>query len=111
MARETTKHAYSIQGKKLWQVELTIGQDIELVTLFSKLDGDNMADVPGLLTELTKEGLIEQLFGIILKGPINEIDILEIPNSIFEKIVTDFLALNDGLLQKLRSISPVVNKG
>jgi|ETNmetMinimDraft_26_1059896.scaffolds.fasta_scaffold183677_1 translation initiation factor 2 beta subunit (eIF-2beta)/eIF-5 len=110
MAKTTGKQTYTIQGVKVWQGELTIGQDIKLAEIFSTMDGDKMNDIQGLITEVTKEGNITDLFRVVLKGPIDEIDIMEIPNSVFEKIVSDFLVLNDGLLMKLKAISPVVKK-
>ena len=98
------KKTYKIQGKEVYQEELTIGQDIALIKIFSSIPQDDLEQVPKVISYLVDNELLAGVMNIILKGDVDKIDVMEIKNSEFEKIYTDFLALNGGLVKKLTKL-------
>lgn len=98
------KKTYTIQKQKVHQEELTIGQDIALVKIFSSIPQEELNDVPKVINYLVENELLAEMMQVILKGDVDKIDVLEIKNSEFEKIYTDFLELNGGLVKKLTKL-------
>jgi|TARA_B110000495_G_C22983306_1_gene578272 hypothetical protein len=99
-----TKQIYKIQGKEVYQEELTIGQDIQLIKIFSSIPQEEIEHVPKVINYLVENDLLAEVMQVILKGDISKIKVLDIKNSEFEAIYTDFLELNGGLVQKLTKL-------
>jgi len=102
------KKIYQIQGHEIYQTELTIGQDEELLQLSEKV-GDEFQKVNfkkdgfrAIIRFLIRTGLIEKVLKVVLRGDVDKINIKDITNSELEVIVTDFLAFNAGFVERLK---------
>ena len=105
---EMEKKVYQIQEKKLTQTELTLGQDKELIKLWKEagLSAEKLKDIQdlnGIIDLLIERKILERFLFIILNGPKEEIDWDAIPNSVLFEVISDFLALNEKWIGKLRN--------
>lgn len=98
------KKQYTIQKQKVWQDELTIGDDINLIKIFTGIPQEELEQVPKVINYLVENDLLAEVMQVILKGDVDKIDVLGIKNSEFESIYTDFLELNGGLVKKLTKL-------
>lgn len=97
------KQEYEIQGHYVYQMEMTLGQDIELIRFFREMKGKaDWTDPVAIIDEITNAGLLERLIKIVLRGEVGKIDVNELTNSELEAIVTDFFGLNGRLIEKLK---------
>jgi hypothetical protein len=99
------KRVYEIQGIEVYQTEMTLGQDLELIRVFRELQGKvNWSDPTAILDQILNAGLLDRVLKIILRGEVAKIDVNEITNSELEVILTDFFELNGGLIGRLRDL-------
>jgi len=63
----------------------------------------DIQDLNGIIDLLIEEEILERFLFIILNGPKEEIDWDAIPNSVLFEVISDFLALNEKWIGKLKN--------
>ena len=93
---------YTIQGQKLRQKELTIGEDIALIKTFkSSLTGE---DADTMFEAFLDMENLENWVKVILKGDIDAIDIKKITNTELQEVLADFFLLNRQMINNFVSL-------
>jgi len=95
---------YEIQGRKLTQGEMTLGQTKRLLKFIAENNNSglkNIKDVSSAIPWLVENELIEQALDIILSGDKSGIDWDNVSNTMLLRIGKDFLALNSEWITEL----------
>jgi len=104
MAQEGQKE-YLIQGRRLAQGEMTLGQTKSLARLTAEIaegaDFSQIRSVKDAVAWLVEHNLIDRVLDIILVGDKEGIVWDDLTNSQVEAIVSDFLAFNGGWIKRL----------
>ncbi len=95
---------YNLQGVPVWQHELTIGQDIKLAELVSKLGDVDWKNLKAVLSALQKDALLGDFLEVILEGEVSKIDPLKITNSQVSEVAQDFFELNGTGIESFKSL-------
>ena len=95
---------YTLQGIPVWQHELTIGQDIKLAELISKLGDVDWKDFSKLLKTIQKNGFLGEFLQVILEGNVANIDPMKLTNTQVSAVAQDFFGLNGTGIESLRSL-------
>lgn len=103
---------YEIQGVKLYQGVMTLGQDKKLLDLLSdkNINFDELTGVQGTIKYLIKENILEDILKTILKGDVESIIIDDLTNPELEEIISDFFELNGEWISKLSGLLDVFLK-
>jgi hypothetical protein len=95
---------YTLQGVPVWQHELTIGQDIELAELVTKLGNVSWRDFSAVLKTIQQDGFLGDFLQVILEGEVASIDPLKLTNSQVSAVAQDFFDLNGTGIENLRHL-------
>lgn len=95
---------YTLQGVPVWQHELTIGQDIKLAELVSKLGDVNWKNFSGILKTIQKDGFLGDFLQLILEGNVGSIDPLKLTNSQVSAVAQDFFDLNGTGIESFKNL-------
>lgn len=96
--------SYVIRGTRVTQEELTINELLAAVAVLAELESMDLEDVPGMLRDLGRGDFLPRLFGIILRGVPDGMDLGRVPAGVGMEILRDFFGFNGQAMRSLPGV-------